>query len=236
MLLSFPLKGWTTPDLWLKKIIIDPGHGGEDPGAISPEFHVQEKEVNMNIAEYLSGLLKQHLPFLKVIKTRNKDVFVPLGDRTAIANQDIDHNAVFISIHTNSHNSKKKVEGIEVFYHYQSNEAIAMFRKKEFLKKIKINNKVIKSALVEVINSRVKEESKKFAEIVAEKLKLATNEPIRKVVASNLYVVSYSIIPSILVEVGFINSAKWLSKKYQEKVAKGIFLGILSYIKEGQKN
>jgi N-acetylmuramoyl-L-alanine amidase len=232
MVPSIAMGGSTQQKLWLETIVIDPGHGGKDPGAISSTSHIKEKVVNWNIARDLEKLLHKALPSVKILKTRNSDTFVSLGKRVEIANRYLKGRSLFVSIHTNSHNSEKVVEGVEVFYHYASNTTIANYRLKEFYSQIKAPKSFLKVPLIQIVNSKMKQESKRFAEIVAKGLKLASNEPIRRVIPSNLYVVSYSVVPAILVEVGFINSEKWLNRKYQEKVAKGIFLGILKYIKE----
>ena len=88
-------------------LVIDPGHGGHDPGAVGKS--AKEKNINLNVALKLGKLIKDNCPDVKVIYTRSTDVFIPLNQRAQIAN-----NAkadLFISIHTNSVAGSNKVTG-----------------------------------------------------------------------------------------------------------------------------
>ena len=90
----------------VKTVVIDPGHGGKDPGAISK--YGREKEIVLAIAKYLKQYINDSLPDVKVVLTREKDVFVELYKRGEIANK---NNAdLFISIHVNSNKSIKPME------------------------------------------------------------------------------------------------------------------------------
>lgn len=95
----------------IRKIVLDPGHGGRDPGAIGPGG-IKEKDVVLSIAKRLAKKLKRKMG-VEVILTRTDDSYIPLEDRTAIANA---HDAdLFISLHTNaSHN--RRARGIETYY------------------------------------------------------------------------------------------------------------------------
>lgn len=106
--------------LGVKKIVIDPGHGGKDPGAIA--YNVKEKDIVLKIAKILGPVLERELG-CEVIFTRNKDIFVPLEERTAIANTE---NAdLFVSLHVNAHPSAK-VRGLETYYLNLTTNAEAM--------------------------------------------------------------------------------------------------------------
>src|SRR5207237_5947933 len=105
-----------TPDerlarLDIETIVLDPGHGGRDPGAIGPGG-LTEKEVVLDVAQHLRDLLRDRLG-KKVLMTRDKDVFVELDDRAKFANG---HKAdLFISIHINSH-PRRATHGIEMYH------------------------------------------------------------------------------------------------------------------------
>ncbi len=87
-------------DLRLKTVVIDAGHGGKDPGCVSRDGKVLEKNINLDIAKKLGSKISAAWPDVKVIYTRSTDVFVPLNERAAIANR---NNAnLFISIHVNA--------------------------------------------------------------------------------------------------------------------------------------
>lgn len=95
----------------IRRVVIDPGHGGKDTGAVS-KSKSKEKDVNLAIAKRLGKELTKKLG-VKVVYTRTKDVFVSLADRVAIANR---ANAdLFISVHANAH-SNRRVHGIETYY------------------------------------------------------------------------------------------------------------------------
>ena len=106
--------------LGVKKIVIDPGHGGKDPGAMA--FNLKEKDIVLRIAKKLGPVLEKELG-CEVIFTRDTDVFVPLEERTAIANTE---NAdLFVSLHVNAHPSSK-VRGLETYYLNLTTNAEAM--------------------------------------------------------------------------------------------------------------
>ena len=95
-------------------IVIDPGHGGKDPGAIGPSG-LKEKDITLQIAKKLKSLLEKNLP-VKVILTREGDKYVALDERTEIAN--MVGGDLFISIHTNAA-WDRRVQGVETFYNSQ---------------------------------------------------------------------------------------------------------------------
>ncbi|MBQ5401486.1 MAG: N-acetylmuramoyl-L-alanine amidase, partial [Bacteroidales bacterium] len=84
----------------LKKVVIDAGHGGHDAGAISTDGKLMEKSVVLDVALKLGERIKKEYPGVKVIYTRDKDVFIPLYQRADIANKN--HADLFISVHCNS--------------------------------------------------------------------------------------------------------------------------------------
>ena len=95
----------------LDVVVIDPGHGGKDPGALGKT--AKEKDIVLAVALKLGNLIKKNYPNVKVIYTRDKDVFVELGERAAIANR---NNAnLFISIHANSVDGSSSTHGTETF-------------------------------------------------------------------------------------------------------------------------
>lgn len=102
---------YTDRRLFLKKrIVIDAGHGGHDPGAVGPN-KLYEKDVVLDIALKLRELLQKNANY-EVFLTRDKDVFIPLEQRTAIANS---KNAdLFVSIHANA-SSNRSAKGIETY-------------------------------------------------------------------------------------------------------------------------
>ncbi|MBP6867449.1 MAG: N-acetylmuramoyl-L-alanine amidase [Bacteroidales bacterium] len=84
----------------IRKVVIDPGHGGHDPGALSPDRKLREKDINLSVAKHLGQAINKNYPDIEVIYTRNKDVAVDLDKRGTLATEQ--HADLFISIHVNS--------------------------------------------------------------------------------------------------------------------------------------
>lgn len=95
----------------IKTVVIDPGHGGHDPGCSGS--HSKEKHLALNIGLRLRHLLEQNYPDIEVIMTREKDVFIPLHKRAALANRN--QADLFISIHCNYMPGSKATRGTETF-------------------------------------------------------------------------------------------------------------------------
>ncbi|KAA6316815.1 N-acetylmuramoyl-L-alanine amidase AmiC [termite gut metagenome] len=107
--LTLSIFSFSDNNAWAKNfvLVIDPGHGGHDPGAIGKIS--KEKNINLNVALKLGNLIKANCEHVKIVYTRSTDVFIPLDRRAEIAN-----NAkadLFISIHTNALKGKKLVQG-----------------------------------------------------------------------------------------------------------------------------
>ncbi len=120
-------------DTHLKVIVIDPGHGGKDPGATVG--NAQEKDVVLDIALKLGNLIKSSFPDIKVIYTRDKDVFIPLYQRANIANRNSAD--LFISIHANYVNSRS-VQGTETFVlgQHRSQDALTLIEQPQQMPKL----------------------------------------------------------------------------------------------------
>ncbi len=96
----------------IKKVVIDAGHGGHDPGAVSINGRVHEKDITLSVALKLGSMIKEKYPDIKIIYTRSTDVFIPLNQRTEIANKNQAN--LFISIHVNSAKARA-ASGSETF-------------------------------------------------------------------------------------------------------------------------
>lgn len=111
-----------------KKIMIDPGHGGYDTGAVRSA--VMEKDINLQIADKLFEMLDLVYPFMP-FRTRNSDIFIDLRHRSAIANEiNVDF---FLSLHCNAYKTEEP-HGIQVYYYSQGNTEIASIFLTELLK------------------------------------------------------------------------------------------------------
>jgi len=212
----------------IKTIVIDPGHGGKDPGAISSRG-LQEKTVNLRVARYLKEELEQ-MGF-NVILTRSADSFLSLAQRTNLAKK---HSAdLFVSIHANSNHSPK-VSGVEVYYLLPSRlkaqeRSIQLARTENFQGKSMSTD--VKAILWDLVIRKNYGFSVELSDIFFLTFKnLGFNvKPPKK---ASFYVLRYAYVPSILVEMGYLSNRyeeKALRKKhYQKQIAHEIALGISS--------
>lgn len=221
--------------LKIDRIVIDPGHGGFDTGAIGPTG-LEEKTVALEIALRLGRLIHQRLPGTKVIYTRDSDRFVPLEERTAIANKD--KADLFISIHANS-SPDPEARGVAVYYlnFTASPDAIALAARENALAQVPVHK--LQKLLKEIsLNNKI-EESQDFAYDVdhslVHELRLSHYQTVNRGVRKAPFVVLIGAhMPSILVEVSFISNPRderlLKEKRYRQKIAVGLFDGIKRYL------
>ena len=224
-----------TLGLKIGRIVIDPGHGGHDTGTIGPTG-LMEKDLCLDVALRLGKIIEQRLPGADVIYTRSDDTFVPLEERTNIANQA--KADLFISIHANS-SRDSGARGIETYYLNLKGSAEAMevaARENATAQEgvHDLENLVKKIAQTEKID-----ESKEFAEDIQDSLakriqkagKTIKNRGVRK---APFLVLIGADMPSILTEISFLSNPadeKLLKQPEQrQKVAEGLFQGISSYL------
>ncbi len=220
-------------------VVIDPGHGGKDAGAIGVNG-AKEKDINLAIALKLGQLIKEKLSGVKVVYTRKTDVFVDLYKRGKIANEN--NGKLFISIHCNSTPKKPSdASGFEVYL-------LRPGRTKEAIAIAEFENSVIQYEedpnryqkltdenfiLVSMAQSAYMRFSEKFAEMLHNQF---SNHPIitsRGVKQAGFYVLVGASMPNVLIETGFLsnrNDADYLaSKKGQTEIANKIFNAIINY-------
>lgn len=213
-------------------VVIDPGHGGEDNGATGPGG-IEEKNITLALAKTLKEALRKR-PGLRVLLTRQYDVYVPLHERTAFANKS--KADVFISIHLNSA-PKKDVNGIETFF--SSVEATD-----DDARRLAASENSVKASahapassavdlqdiLFDLTQSLAHHESSALAEAVLTSLMAGTGRESRGVKQAPFAVLSGAVMPAALIEVGFISNpveAKQISSKEdQQKTANSIAAGI----------
>lgn len=218
----------------IRRIVVDPGHGGHDPGAVG-FAGLQEKDVVLSIGLKLKELLENELD-LDVIMTRSTDIFIPLEERTAIANK---VNAdLFVSVHANAA-PNRNAAGIETYYlNLAKTEKAAQLAAKEngtSLEKVS----VLQAILFDLMANYKLNDSAHLAEEVQKALhrKARSHFPDVKnlgVKQGPFYVLVGATMPSILVEAAFLSNALEESRlketSYQEMTAEGIMEGIRGYI------
>ncbi len=220
--------------LTARRIVIDPGHGGHDPGTIG-NGGLQEKDLVLDIALRLERLLSDELG-VEVVMTRDKDVFIPLEERTAIANaKEAD---LFLSIHANSSRSRK-ARGIETYYlnFAGTPHAEAVAARENAVSSGTMNDL---QGLVKAImlNSKIPE-SRDFAAAVQESLVrhargVDSGTRDRGVHTAPFYVLIGATMPSVLAEIAFVShpdEEKLLKKSaYRDTIARSLLGGVRSYL------
>lgn len=220
--------------LSVKKIVIDPGHGGKDPGCYL-KGGIREKDIVLALAKALAKKIKEKIG-CEVLLTRTRDVFLPLDERTAFAN--VNKADLFISLHINAH-KQRNVFGVETYFlNMATDKDAVMLAARENAtseKNISDLQSILNSLL---LNTKISESSKLAYEVqngMIHDIRKRYN-PIRDlgVKQAPFYVLVGARMPAILVETGFITNyterKRLLSSRYHDTLADGIVSGIESYI------
>jgi N-acetylmuramoyl-L-alanine amidase len=222
--------------LGIQRVVIDPGHGGEDPGCIGKKG-LQEKQVVLDVALRLKSLLDRKGD-LEVILTRESDILIPLENRTVIANQK--EADLYISIHANA-NPNKKRRGVETFYlNFSQDPSVNEIAARENATSTK-NISQMKEIITKIVRNSKIVESKELAEKI--QLNLVKTLSTRYKDVKDLGVkggpfwvlIGVDNVPSILVEISHLSNiteeARLRSPEYRQQVAQGIYEGILDYLR-----
>jgi len=222
--------------LKIKRIVIDAGHGGKDPGAIG-KGGLQEKDVVLKIAKGLKETLVSELG-AEVIMIREDDKFIPLEERTAIANtKEAD---IFISVHANA-SFNRRASGVETYYLNLTNDeaAIRVAARENAVSTKKMSD--LQYILNDLMKTAKTNESSRLAAKVQGSLVSSLKAKYSDVKGNGVkgapfYVLVGTHMPSILVEVSFISNpkeeARLADKEYIKEVVNGITIGIKGYAKE----
>lgn len=219
-------------------ILIDAGHGGKDPGALKTykingkNVTIQEKDITLKVAKMLAERLKSAYPGKQIILTRDKDVFLSLGERTDIANSvKVGENeaVLFISVHVNS-SLNKTSSGYEVWY-------LSPGYRRNVLDKSAVEGD---ENLFPILNSMLEEEytteSIMIAKFIMDGLsgQIGKDSKARGIRAEEWFVVKNSNMPAVLIELGFVSNEKEAlllnDDKYLKKATLGIYNGIAAFI------
>ncbi|MDR2550631.1 MAG: N-acetylmuramoyl-L-alanine amidase [Desulfobulbus sp.] len=218
--------------LGIRKIVIDPGHGGKDPGAMA--FGLKEKDIVLTVSKKVAKVLNETYRY-EVVLTRTKDVFIPLEERTAIANTQ--KSDLFISIHTNAHSDRGK-SGIETYFLNLATDANAM--RVAALENATSTHSI--SEMQDILSTMMKnsklDESTRLAQFVQSNLisGLGRSYKLRNlgVKQAPFYVLIGAEMPAILTEISFITNpdeAKLLQNdQYLDQIAAHIAAGIAAYV------
>jgi len=222
-------------------IIIDPGHGGHDPGNIGYR-KVKEKDVVLAISKKLGAYIEEYLPDVKVIYTREDDRYVDLEERGSIANRV--EGDLFVSIHADGWTSSS-VYGSSVFF-------LGLHRSRESFEVMKRENSVFNTHQDELFNLTEEDlliyelahsgyiaTSERIAYMVEEQFRTRANRKSRGVKQAGFVVLYQASMPALLIETGFLTNPaeqRFLSSDYgQSIIASAIFRAIRDYKVEYEK-
>jgi len=223
--------------LGVRRIVIDPGHGGRDYGAPGYYKGVHEKDIVLQIGLKLAAKLRKELG-CEVLMTRTKDKYLTLEERTAFANT---KNAdLFISIHTNAHNDKRAY-GIETYFLNLAtdDEAIRVAAFENMTSTKNISD--LQTILTDLMQNAKINESSRLAGNVQNGLYRNLRKHYKKIRSKGVkqapfYVLLGAEMPAVLIETSFISNPRECkrlkSSRYQNRLSEGITYGIKGYIKE----
>ncbi len=229
----------------LDVIVLDAGHGGKDPGTLGKKG-TREKDVALSIIKKLGKKIQTEYPDIKVVYTRDDDVFIPLDKRGKIANQA--KGKLFVSVHCNA-NKKKDINGVETFFLglHKSDEALEVSKREnavvldeeDYQEKYKdfTDENLI---LLTMAQSAFLDQSEKIATQVSRYVSDHASRENRGVKQAGFMVLWTPSMPSILIETGFLSNPdeeKYLSsEKGQQKIAEAVFKAIVRYKEDYEKS
>ncbi len=218
-------------------ILIDPGHGGKDPGALETykingkNVTIKEKDVNLSVGKMLYARLKAAYPDKKILMTRDKDVFLSLSERTDIANSvklNEKEAILYISVHVNS-SLDKKASGFEVWY-------LSPGYRRTVLEKTEDLDKNLFTVMNSMMEEEYTTESILIAKFVMDGLQaqVGGQTSSRGIKAEEWFVVRNSNMPAVLVELGFVSNEKearlLYDQSYLQKLSLGIYNGLSAFV------
>jgi N-acetylmuramoyl-L-alanine amidase len=218
----------------VRRIVIDPGHGGKDPGTVSARG-IEEKRINLILAQELSDALREKEDY-EVLMTRTDDSFIPLEERAQLANR---HNAdLFISLHCNASLSTR-MKGFEVYFLSENAsdphaDAVARLENSPLALEGKTPSpREVAAVLRSLVKTAYINESSSLGALIARAAAQRLSEPSLGVKQAGFYVLRGAEMPAVLVEAGFLSNvkeAKLLQKaSFRQRLIESLVTGIRVY-------
>lgn len=247
--LAAPLEA-AGPDLSLKTVVLDAGHGGKDPGCVSADGKTYEKTIVLKISDLLQKMITDSLPEVKVLRTRGEDKYVPLIDRAKFATRN--DAALFISIHINAQDGGKNANGYSVHLLGQSQNTnrdtyafnMNVCQRENSVIKLEDNYSTTYKGLLDddpetaiflnLMHTAYREQSLLFAQSVDKSLAGAgAFRRTNGIMQNNFAVLRLATMPAVLLELGFISNPEDLAAlrdpEKLEKIAKALFDAFVNY-------
>lgn len=223
------------------RIVVDPGHGGDQGGATSPTG-LLEKDVSLQVARRLREHLEEELGAL-VLMTREEDVFLPLPERVEFANKQ--RPDLFVSIHCNAmptRRTRARVQGIETYF-LSANASNATARAAADRENAEApaargsrGDSTLAFILHDLARTEAHQDSSRLAYAIHQKLIAATKGTDRGVLQAPFYVLNGVEAPAVLVEIGYIShpeeGGRLARAEYQERLATAITEGVRTFLAE----
>ncbi len=211
------------------RIVLDAGHGGHDSGTIGPNG-LDEKDVVLDVVLRLGRLLHKRLG-TDVIYTRKDDTFIPLQERTAIANRA--HADLFVSVHANS-SPEHSASGIETYYLNVTHNARALDVAARENAASQLGEHELQSLLLTITSNDKRQESRALSQDLENSLARGLGEENRGVKSAPFIVLIGAHMPSVLAEISFLSNkhdARLLARgSYRQRIAESLYRGIARYV------
>jgi N-acetylmuramoyl-L-alanine amidase len=225
-----------TPATALQTIVIDPGHGGHDGGATGPRG-LQEKDLTLDVSRRLAAIVQEELA-VKVVLTRTRDVFIPLRERTAMANRV--KADLFVSVHVNAARGATATGTETYFLSSEATDNAARAAAAFENKVIELeagprsgSRDLLRSILWDLAQSEFQQESSRLAEALQDSFDRALRLPSRGVKQAPFYVLGGAAMPAVLVEMGFISNPqeeeRLQDEGYRDRIARALAAGLSAY-------
>ena len=228
-----PVKKFT-----IDTIVLDPGHGGKDPGAIGRKIGLREKELTLALAKRIKSILQES--GIKVIMTRENDAFISLPKRAEIANRN--EADLFVSVHINASRARS-MRGFECYYLSNATDdnarAIEAFENASL--KMQEGAEIehsegLDKTLWDMNLSENRLESAELASYICDSVNSSLVTRSRGVKSARFYVLKYTHMPSVLIETAYISNKyeemELKGSKFLDRIADAVAEGILKYKKE----
>ena len=225
----------------IRTIVLDAGHGGKDAGAIGRRLRLKERDLTLEIAKKVRSILEDN--GIKVVMTRDSDIFIPLPERSRIANSS--GADIFVSIHVNASRSRS-LNGFECYYLSEATDdnarALEAFENatlKTDEGTVLQHSSTLDKTLWDMKLTEARRESAQLASYICKSVENSLITRNRGTKTARFYVLKYTRIPAILVETGYISNKfeeiKFKEEGYADRMANVIAKGILSYRDEYER-
>ena len=217
----------------IHRVVLDAGHGGKDSGAVSPAG-LKEKRLALEMTRKVKKELE--LRGLEVVMTRNSDVFIPLSERAALANEG--GTDFFVSIHANA-STAPLLQGFEIYYLSEATDDAALALERAENSSARFGavsgppSRELKTIFWDLREAENRRESLRMAQKIMAVVNGSIGVAPRRVKSANFYVLKWTECPAILIEIGYLTNAaderRLRSAAYKRELSHAIVEGILRH-------